>query len=466
MATEVLMPRQGQSVESCLILEWRKNEGDAVKAGDILCEVETDKATFEVEAPADGVLLKITRPKGADVPVLTPIAYIGAAGEKVEAPAAEAKEAKPEKAASPVGVSPSPAAPASAAAPFGPSPAAFSGPASSGKASPRARNLAAAKGLSLEGLAGTGPGGRIIERDVLAALGGRQPLSPAAVAEAVSSRLAVPAEGRGAGGRVTLADLAPRQAPAAMPGAAAVSAAAGRGAADFPGPVEEIPVKGVRKLIAERMLASLRGAAQLTLNSGADARALLAFRKKLKESPESLGLSGITINDLVLYAVSRVLPLFPELNAHWLGDRIVRFGRVHLGFAVDTPRGLMVPVIRNADTLSLKEISAEAKRLAGGCLEGGITPDELAGGTFTITNLGALGIESFTPVLNSPQAGILGVCAVTPKPVMSGDKVEFVPTLGLSLTIDHQAVDGAPGARFLKELSETLSRFDLILAKG
>lgn len=476
MATEVLMPRQGQSVESCLILEWKKKEGDQVKTGDILCEVETDKATFEVEAPADGVLIKITRPQGSDVPVLTPIAYIGKTGETAPAGDVPAPSTAPAGTKTPAaskgstGAAPAAgdatAAPAALAAPAprAPAPAASSGiPA--GKTSPRARNLAEARGVALGGLTGSGPGGRIVERDVLAILGGRQPLSPAAVEAAITSHLSVPAAGSGPGGRVMLKDLTagiPDSSPAVTPDAKpSLLPAAGIESA-----VTEIPVKGIRKLIAERMLASLRGHAQLTMNSSADARAILAFRKKLKESPEALGLGGITLGDFVLFAVARTIPLFPEMNAHWLGDRILRFERVHLGFAVDTPKGLLVPVIRNADRLSLKEISAEAKRLAGGCLEGGIAPDELTGGTFTITNLGALGIESFTPVLNSPQAAILGVCAITPKAVMEGEEVRFVPSIGLSLTIDHQAVDGAPGARFLKELSETLARFDIILAKG
>jgi pyruvate dehydrogenase E2 component (dihydrolipoamide acetyltransferase) len=230
--------------------------------------------------------------------------------------------------------------------------------------------------------------------------------------------------------------------------------------------VEEVPTKGIRKIIADRMLQSLASHAQLTLNAFADARALQAFRKKLKDSPEALGLNGISINDFILYAVSRTLPRYPELNAHWAGDKILRFVRVHLAFAVDTPRGLMVPVIRNADLLSLKQISAETKRLAKACVEGGITPDGLSGGTFTVSNLGTFGVETFTPILNAPQTGILGVGAIAPKPVMDGEDVKFVPSLGLSLTIDHQALDGAPGARFLKDLCGALAGFDLLLAEG
>jgi pyruvate dehydrogenase E2 component (dihydrolipoamide acetyltransferase) len=282
-------------------------------------------------------------------------------------------------------------------------------------------------------------------------LRGSEPLSPAAAESVLVSGLSAPATGSGAGGRVLRTDLSSPSQKEAPPAAA------------FPGAFNDIPVKGVRKIIAERMLASLAGHAQLTMSSGADARNLLEFRKKLKAAPEALGVGAINMNDFVLYAVARRLPSFPELNAHWLGDKIRRFEKVHLAFAVDTPKGLMVPVIKNAGSLSLKEISREAKRLAKGCIEGGILPDDLSGGTFTITNLGIFGIESFTPVLNSPQAAILGVCSIQPKPVMEGDAVKFVPTLGLSLTIDHQATDGAPGARFLQQLAEDLANFDLLL---
>jgi pyruvate dehydrogenase E2 component (dihydrolipoamide acetyltransferase) len=461
---EILMPRQGQSVESCIILSWKKREGDSVKTGDILCEVETDKATFEVEATGEGVVLKITQAEGADVPVLTPIAYIGQPGEAVPEQAAPAAPAVPAPA-----VSAAPAAKPAGERPAGgqgdgassaPAPVQIPAAAAEGAAhaSPRARNLAEAKGVAWQGLAGSGPGGRVIERDVLAALRGREPLSPAAVEAVIAAHLEAPASGSGPGGRVLLRDLG-AAAPAAAP-------AAVRGAEDFPGPVEEIPTKGIRKIIADRMLQSLHGQAQLTLNAFADARGLQDFRKKLKDSPEAMGLGGITLNDFILYAVSRVLPLHPGLNALWAGDRILRYARVHLAFAVDTPRGLMVPVIRCADLLSLKRISAEAKRLAKACVEGGILPDELSGGTFTISNLGGLGVESFTPILNAPQVGILGVGTIAPKPIMADGEAKLVPSLGLSLTIDHQAVDGAPGARFLKDLCEALAGFDILLAKG
>jgi len=170
--------------------------------------------------------------------------------------------------------------------------------------------------------------------------------------------------------------------------------------------------------------------------------------------------AGISINDIVLYATVRTLAEFPELNAHALGDRILQFENIHLGIAVDTPRGLIVPVIRYANLLDIKQLSAEARRLATACIEDNFDPDELRGGTFTVTNLGALGIESFTPVLNTPEVGILGICAIQPKAVLDDDGLAFIQHMGLSLTFDHCAVDGAPAARFLASLREKLAAFE------
>jgi len=324
--------------------------------------------------------------------------------------------------------------------------------ASSG-ASPRAKNLAREKGVDITQVAGTGPQGRVIERDVVAARPAA--VSPAAAAKAASEGLEVPGTGSGIGGRVLAADLL-----------AVVPAEVGTAVAsiDFPGNRSEIPVKGIRRLVAERMHASLQNSAQLTHNTSADASAVLEYRQKCKTAPEEAGVGAISINDAVLYATVKTLAEFPEFNAHWQGDRIVQFDNVHLGLAVDTPRGLIVPVIRYANLMSLKQLSAEAKRLAKACIEGSFDPDSLLGGTFTVSTLGALGIESFTPVLNTPEVGILGVCAIQPKPVISGDEIEFVPHMGLSLTFDHQAVDGAPAARFLASLREKLANFGLILA--
>jgi pyruvate dehydrogenase E2 component (dihydrolipoamide acetyltransferase) len=217
-------------------------------------------------------------------------------------------------------------------------------------------------------------------------------------------------------------------------------------------------------VIAERMWESLQNSAQLTLNASADARAMLAYRKRLKNSDETLGLQKVTINDLLLFVVSRTLPLYPEVNALFVDNTISRYKNAHLAVAVDTPRGLVVPVIRNAQALSLKQIADEAKRLATGAMDGSVSPDELTGGTFTVTNLGSLGIESFTPILNPPQVGILGVGNINLKPVEVDGEVKFMPHLGLSLTINHQVVDGAPAARFLQTLSQRLAELELLLA--
>ena len=412
MAQEVILPRQGQSVETCHILNWKKKVGDPVSEGEILVEVETDKAAFEVESTASGTLLHIFHQEGEDVPVLSALALVGEKGEGISGltgakAGAEEKEPAESASAEPSGAGPAPAV------------------ASTGKVaiSPRARRLAEKRGLSPTQIAGalgegrgSGPRGRILERDV---------------------RSVVEQGGL----------------PAAAPPPA-----------EFPGPVTEIPVKGVRKLIAERMHASLQGTAQYTIHASAPAESLLAFRQKLKGSPEHWSLREVTINDLMNYAVTRVLTRHPEVNAHFLGDRVLHFQRVHLAVAVDTPRGLMVPVVRNADALSLRQLAAEAARLRAACLDNKIGPDELSGGTFTVTNLGGLGVERFTPVLNPPQAAILGVGSIELRPVEEEDEVAFRRTIGLSLTANHQVLDGAPAARFLQELCAAVADFELLLA--
>ena len=228
--------------------------------------------------------------------------------------------------------------------------------------------------------------------------------------------------------------------------------------------VEDVAAYLAARLIADRMVASLRDTAQLTLNSSADARRLLAMRARLKTSAEVYGLRSVTINDMVLFAASRIVPLFPEINAVFDGTTMARHSAVHLAVAVDTPRGLMVPVIKEAQGLSLRLLAGQAARLAAACQKGNISPDELAGGTITVTNLGNLGVESFTPVLNAPQVAILGIGGITLRPVREAGEVVFVDSIGLSLTINHQVVDGAPAARFLKAMADGLAEIDLLCA--
>ena len=453
MAHILIMPRQGNTVESCIITDWKVKQGDVVTAETAVCEVETDKAAFEIPAGAAGTVLVILAEVGADVPVLAPIAVIGAPGE--DWPAAlgninyddqgsgirDQGLEKEEKTSSP-----SPLSSPRASVPLRDENSDYA-------ASPRARKLAAKESLPLP-VPGTGPGGRIIERDVAAALQARPPLSAAAKAAGLA---AVPAAGSGVGGRVTAADIKQSSSlptPSSLP------------------EYTETPIKGIRKIIADRMFRSLAESAQLTLNASAPAAKLQELRSRIKAETafsEEYGLSRITINDLVLFAVARTLPRFPFMNAHKINDTIRTFTHVQLAVAVDTPRGLMVPVIRNADLLSLARISSEAKRLASDCQKGSVNPDELSGSTFTVTNLGSFGITSFTPVLNAPDVAILGVCGIEMKPVAEVDcdcGVRFEPHIGFSLTIDHQAVDGAPAARFLKALCEAVARIDLLLAAG
>ena len=504
MATEIVMPRQGQSVEACTVVRWLKQPGERVAAGELLCEIETDKASFEVESTAAGTVLAHFAAEGEEVPVLAPIAAVGEPGEQAPAPGAPPAADRAAAAAVPAAVPGAEAVPfarlhgiaGAEAAPFARPPAVAGGPGpavapsaapaggaarggelasteaaagrrASGKgpaASPRARRRAGELGVDYTALSGSGPNGRIIERDVVAAARARPVLTGAARAAAAAGA-AVPATGSGIGGRVTLADLAAAAAPAAgVPEDAA--GATGE-------PVETVPITGVRKLISERMQQSLRDTAQLSMHATADAEALLAYRARLKASPEHLGLSRVTINDLVLYAVARTLPRFAELNAVVAGDRIERHRAVQLAFAVDTERGLVVPVIAGAERLSIAALAARAHELAAATQAGSISPDLLHGGTFTVTNLGALGIESFTPILNLPQAAILGVGALLLKPVLADPAASGAPDpaqvtwrrhLGLSLTIDHRVVDGGPAARFLQALGAAIADIDLLAA--
>ena len=234
----------------------------------------------------------------------------------------------------------------------------------------------------------------------------------------------------------------------------------------FPGSFTETPIRSIRKVIADRMRESLATTAQFTLHASAPAGRLQELRARMKASQPSLGMGGVTVGDIVLFVASRVIKDHPNCNSIKVGDTVKSFGRVHLGLAVDTPRGLMVPVIRNADMLSLRQISTEAKRLAAACVEGKASPDELSGSTFTVSNLGSLGVDYFTPVINAPEVCVLGVGAILPKPFAAPDGSYTIgPAIGLSLTSDHQVVDGAPAARFLKDLCAAMADADLWVAR-
>lgn len=439
MAVGVIMPRQGQSVESCII-ELRVKEGDKVNVGDILFGYETDKASFEEESPAAGTVLKVLVSDGDDVPCLNTVLVIGEPGENIsefvsgEAAAEVKEEVKPE------------AVPAAAVE----APVATAVPGSDLKISPRAKNEAERLNLDLSKAVPTGPNGRIIERDVMVLSEKGYKVTAAAALDYAGGK-----EGTGLGGAVTTADLYAADVPAAA--AAPVAAVP---AAEY----TDVKLPNIRKVIAKSMHASLAELAQLTNHTSFDATAILAFRERVKANAEKLGLPNITLNDIILYAVSRTLKKHPDLNAHFLGDTMRHFSHVNLGMAVDTERGLLVPTLFGADTLSLSEISVKAKELAAGAQSGRISPDLLSGGTFTISNLGAMGIEMFTPIINPPQTGILGVCSVVYRQKKVGDSFVTYPAMGLSLTYDHRGVDGAPASRFLKDLCAALESFDILLA--
>ena len=443
MATIVVMPQLGNSVESCIIVEWMIAEGDTVSVDQTLASIETDKSTMEVPSTAEGTVLKLLWEEGDEVPVKDPLIIVGEPGEDISGlvPGGDAAPAEADAPAEQAAAAPEAAAPA------------FATERATGAVSPRARALAASNGVDASAIAeGSGPHGRVIERDVAAAIAAGPVLTSAARAAGVSA-----AEGTGIGGRVSVADAG--RVPEAAPAAAVAAPAA---AADFPGASTSAPLKGVRKVVAKRMMESLTSTAQLTLNTTANAAGILAMRKKVKNADEALGLNKITLNDLVCFAVSRTLLKYPVFNAHLEDGVLTEFEQVHLGFACDTPRGLLVPVIRSAQALGLKAFSDEAKRLAGGAIDGSLSPEFLSGGTFTVSNVGSFGIETFTPVINLPQTAILGVGAITPRPVVAADgTIGVEQRLTLSLTIDHQVIDGADGARFLRDLVAAIENIDV-----
>ena len=461
MAQVVVMPQLGNTVESCLITTWLVKVGDVVEAATLLCEIETDKSAMEVPAGVAGTVLALLAEEGDDVPVKQPIVVLGAPGENVEEYLAgaglppqttgEAGEVN-ESTSDPL----VPESSAALIAPAATAPAWPTGAAPSGAVSPRARGLAASQGIDAGLLAGTGPEGRVIERDVQAAIAAGPGLT--AGARAAAEGFVPGTAGSGIGGRVTRADLAAPPTPAEASAAVSSSTSLNR---EFPGEVTTTPLKGIRKVIAERMMNSLATSAQLTYTATAPASGILALRKRLKGAADP-ELSAITLGDLVGYAAVKTLAKHASVNSHLSEGVLTTFASVHLGMAVDTPRGLLVPTLRFADTLTLRDFATSSKQLANDAIGGSISPDLLGGATFTVSNLGAFGIESFTPLLNVPQVAILGVDAIFPRAVIHADgTVGAEQRIGFSLTADHRVIDGADVARYLKDLCAAVADIDL-----
>jgi pyruvate dehydrogenase E2 component (dihydrolipoamide acetyltransferase) len=445
MATQVVLPKLGQTMEEGMIVEWVKNEGDPVSRGDVLFQMETDKAVLEVEARARGVLRKILVGPGVSVPIMTVVGIIAAEDEDISemlagGVAAEQPAMATQAVAEPVADTTSVAEASPAAAPGGRI-----------VASPRARRVAAERGVDLAYVAGSGPNGRIIEKDVLAYLQAQPAATPLArkVAAEMDVPLAgVPAEGR----RVTAEDVrrAAQQPAAAQPQAPAAG--------------QVVPMAGVRAIIAERMATSVHTTAPVTLESQVDATEFVALRERLKGAlAAELGFA-VGYNDLLALVAARCLAEFPYMNVRLEDGGIRHLEEVHVGLAVDTERGLLVPVIRNADRMGLKELARTFRELVGRAREGRSLPDDLSGGTFTITNLGMYGVDMFTPIINLPQCAILGVGRIRPEPAVVDGQVAVRQMMWLSLTFDHRLVDGAPAARFLQGMARYIEDPYLLLA--
>ena len=447
MAIVIIMPKQGQSVESCIITEINKNTGDKVTKGDVLFTYETDKASFEEESPVDGFVLKLFFNEGDEVPVLEDMMIIGEQDEDIsdliknknediiisedDTNSAENKGVVQKNDNQTTDESTD----------------IINQVSTSLNISPRAKKLAAKEAIDIKQIAGSGPNGRIVEKDVVTYLLNRPKMTPLAKRLAADQGKLPVSGGTGLAGTTRAADL--------------FSSEYSDSVTDY----YDRKISNMRKIIARTMHASLQNSAQLTHHLSADARRILELRKQVKAANDAGTLSeNITLNDMVCFAVIKALKKFPEVNTHFLSDTKRYFNKVHLGIAVDTERGLMVPVVREADDLSISGLSNRLKDVATACRNGNINPDILSSeaGTFTVSNLGNYGVEMFTPVINLPQSAILGVNTIIPRPKdLGGGVYAFVPHIGLSLTYDHRSLDGGEATRFLKQIAIEIENLEL-----
>jgi len=438
------MPKPGQFTEECTILKWHKREGDPVAKGDILFEIETDKANMEVESFYEGTLLKIVVSEGGTVPVQATVAWIGQPGEAIPA-APPPPLAPPAAPIPPPPAAPAPAGPVVPAAPPMPAPApvapalapAASAPATTAaparlRISPRARRRAREAVIDPAPILGSGPGGRILERDVMAYLAAqgydRLRISPAA--KDLARREGVDIlrlRGSGEAGRILIEDV--RRAIAERPR----------------------PMSRMRQVIAQRLTQSFTTTPHFFVTVSADLTDLLKHRRRLKELGEPY-----TVTDFIAMAVVLALREFPDFNARTDGRQVWTFSKVHLGLAVSLDSGLVVPVIRNADDLSLRELHDTAAALVEKARAGKLTPDEMTGGTFTISNMGMLDVENFTAIINPGEGAILAVASTQETPVARGGTVEVRSMMKMTLSADHRLVDGAAAARFINAIRKRL----------
>jgi len=429
MANITLMPKLSDTMTVGTLVKWLKKEGDVIKTGDMLAEVETDKATMELESYFDGTLLKIFSPAGAQLPIGAALCAIGKPGEKVEAPAPKA--APTVAVAAPVVSAPAPAAVAvlaPAPAPKPAAPAAPAAPAGRVKISPLARKLAEEKRIDFTRVKGTGPGGRIVRADILAA----EKNPPPAAAKPAR------ADAAPAWGYRSVLDKSPVQAESFA------------------------PASNMRATIARRLLEAKTTIPHFYLDIEVDAAPLLALREQLNAGLAKDGVK-LSVNDFVLKAAAAALRATPGVNTSWTGTGIQSHSAIHVSFAVAIEDGLITPVIRDTDGKTLFQISAEAKSLGGRAKDKKLQPAEFTGGTFCVSNLGMAGVDRFCAIINPPNAAILAVGATVKKPVVKDDQIVIGQRMTLTLSCDHRVVDGLLGAKFLNAVKAHLESPSLLL---
>ena len=424
MAEIIDMPKLSDTMSVGTLVKWNVQEGQTVAFGDILGEVETDKATMELSCTVPGTILKIYAPAGPQLPVGAPICAIGKKGEAAPAPGQAAPAPKAAAPAIPesTGIPCIPPAPAASAAP------ATQSDGSRAKVSPYAKRMAAQAAINAGALAGSGPGGRVVARDVAAAASA--PAAPAAPAGPVNVAVAPPADGKGIQ------------------------------------PDADVPVGGMRQTIARRLLESKVTVPHFYLEVEVDAAPLMAMRESLNKRLAEAGADAVklSVNDFILKASAEALRRVPAVNASWAGTSIRTHGAVHLSFGVALEDGLVTPVIRDAHAKTLKDIAVEAKSLIGKARSKKLTPNEMSGSTFTVTNLGMYGVTGFFGIINVPNAAILSVGATIKKPVVDAhDRLVVGHRMVIGLSGDHRVVDGANGAQFLQALKQLLEEPALML---
>ncbi len=462
MAIEVTMPKLGLTMETGKITEWRKKEGDQVTKGEILLVVETEKITYEVEAPGDGIL-HIVVPVEGEVPVAALIGYLAA--DRAEYDKLVAGGAPAAIAATPVAAAPTAAA---STAPAAPAPAAPRAPGERVKSSPYARKLAQEAGIDIALVPGTGPDGRIVARDVTA-FKDRAPrikMTPVAEKMAADLKLDVAAiVGTGPGGKITKEDIEQAVARQKAPAAAAAAPTAPKPAVALAEGDRLVKLTGMRKVIARKMLESCNQAAQAYMTNGIDATAIQEFREQLLPIGEKKHKVRVTITDIMMKITAAAIRRHMIINTRWTEEGILWLHDIHMGMAMALKDGLIVPVIRNCDKKSIIEIAKIRTELIEKGRSGKLGPDDMKGSTFTLSAMGMFGTELFTAIINQPENAILGVGAIIDKPWVVNKQIVVRPIMNVSLTYDHRTIDGAEAGQFLRTLKELLENPMMILAE-